>query len=165
MNQPAGPGAQPPPPPPKKSGWMKWALIGCGVLGLIVVICCGAPMVFTYVAFQKVKAEIGERAFAGVRNHPKVQEHLGEVSKVEPRLNGFHFKEEDGRQKAVFVADATGSKGRGVLRMTIDTRKQGQHEEVVFEGTLEKPDGSTVRLGSWRVTKDGQQIRVEGEQP
>lgn len=165
MNEPVGPGAQPPPPPPKKSGWVKWVLIGCGTLGFIGLLCCGGAVLVPYMIFQKVKSEIGERAFAGVRDHPTIKEHLGEVKKIEPRFNGFHAEKRNGRDTFTFAADITGEKGNGVVEMSIDTRKEEGQEEVVFTGVLVKPDGSTVRLGTWRISKDGKGVRMEGEQP
>src|SRR5207248_1858515 len=80
------PTAPPPPPPPpapavtpppqKSSGCLKWGLIGCGVVVVLIAAFCAVLMIFVFGAMKR--SHVYKGAVERAQNDPRVKAALGE---------------------------------------------------------------------------------------
>ncbi len=122
--------------PSRKAGssaCLPWAL-GCGGVGLIVMlVCCGGVGVFG-VNLMSTEAELA------LRDNAQIREHLGELSSV--RVNLLKSVSQEGDD--VWVYDLTGAKGNGELTTLQTTDDNG--DEVFHSAKLRLSDGKTVDI-------------------
>ncbi len=125
-------GSQPPPPapyapPPQKSGgWVKWVVIGCGGLLLIVLICMGSCLGFGFYAakkgveFAKAWTEIIEKTESDIRSNKHVQDRVGQVRSISP--TGDHPAADHQRTQQTIYYRVTGEKGSGIAQLDVVIR-------------------------------------------
>src|SRR5262245_4170935 len=94
---PPAPGYYPPPPPPQKSSAMKWVLIGCGIVGALGLICCGAFGGLSYFMYAKVKEEMVSQFKPILNNNEAVKNELGEVQSLDTTISEWRSEKVDGK--------------------------------------------------------------------
>lgn len=68
------------PPPQKSSGCLKWSLIGCGVLFVLIAAFCAVVMIFVFGAMKR--SAVYKGALERAQNDPRVVAALG--TPIEP---------------------------------------------------------------------------------
>ena len=148
MGYPPGPAA-PPPAPPKKSGWVKWVIIGCVGVGFLGVVCCGAAIFVPVYLFKKVVNEVVEKYTPYLKTNERLKAEIGEVKSVDPKWD-FKLEKEDGRSVANIAVNVEGERGRGVVKIKIDTDTDGN---AILTAVFHSDAGKVVPLGRWRGVK------------
>ena len=111
--------------------------VGCLIaLGIGLLVAVGGG----YAMFQYGVGLIEDEVREDLADHPVVREHLGELQSVELDLETSAELEGDEQ----FAFRAVGTKGGGVLRITVVTGEDDK--EHVTAGTLEVDGGQTVDL-------------------
>ena len=134
--------------PPKKSGGaLKWILGGCGCLSLLLVLCIGGFVYFSYSTFSGVQ----EEAKGFITNSSVVQEQLGSPVKID----GESFSS-TAPGEWVFDFNVSGPKGSGTA--TVNMKTDGQSLDFdIGEASLEA-NGQSFNLSA----DDEYGINLEG---
>jgi len=129
-------------PPPRKSNAWIWILGIVGVLGLGMVICCGAGGYFAYSAGVNMMAEMVKEAVA---DDPQVQEHIGEITSMPMNLiKSTEETEKRGTGDNILVFEAKGTKGNG--EFIVHQPKRPQPGEVFKKIDLRLPSGEEISI-------------------
>ena len=116
------PTAPPPPPPPpvsavtpppqKSSGCLKWGLIGCGVVVVLIAAFCAVLMIFVFGAMKR--SHVYKGAVERAQNDPRVKAALGEPIETGWWVSGsVHV--DNGNGNAELTIPLSGPKGTGKL--------------------------------------------------
>ncbi len=158
-------GSQPPPPgqmtpAPKKSGWVKWVLIGCGGVTVLVGACCVGMSLLAYWGVQKAFQEMARQFEPVLASNEVIQKELGEDVKLTP---SFKFEEEiqNGKKVVKWTWDAEGKKGKGKILFYVDQQAGGKSQ--TWDLTLEDASGKRKHIGKWSVEegKGFQKIEID----
>jgi hypothetical protein len=146
-----GPAYNAPPPQPPNRGWIKWVLIGCGVLVLLVIgfIALVGGGIFYGIKKATAEPERVVKSFlssAGSGDYQAAHDHFSSALKQEQPYEQF-AEAAQANQRLFKVKDTTFAN----RNMTGD--------EVRFSGTLELEDGSSVPA-SFSLIREGNQWKL-----
>ena len=100
------------PPPQKSSGCLKWGLIGCGVVVVLIAAFCAVLMIFVFGAMKR--SHVYKGAVERAQNDPRVKAALGEPIETGWWVSGsVHV--ESGSGNAEMTIPLSGPKGNGRL--------------------------------------------------
>ena len=123
-------------PPPKRKSSMGLVIILSVSMGLVLVLlCCGGGIGIVWFGLGVVENSV----LSQLKDHPAVQEHIGEVEEFEMDLMASANHEDS----ETFIYDVSGSKGSGTFEVRSVT--VGSREEI-SNATLELPDGTRITL-------------------
>ena len=129
------PVATPPPAaePQKSSGCLKWGLIGCGVVVVLIAAFCAVLMIFVFGAMKR--SHVYKGAVERAQNDPRVKAALGEPVETGWWVSGsVHV--DNGSGNAELTIPLSGPKGTGKLH-AIATIENGDWK---YERLSVKPD-------------------------
>lgn len=129
------------PAPKKGPNWLLIVGIVVGVLALggagLGVCCCGGGAAMFGTVFQMQANAVK----VAVAENPVLQEHIGDISKIELNFEESAAASEGGPQR--FAYDVTGSKGSGLL--VVETNNDIENMEIYY-GELTMPSGEVHDL-------------------
>lgn len=115
---------------------------GCLITILVVVALAAGG---GYLAFQKGMEMMAEQASDAIRDDPSIKEHIGEIESLEVDLKATSaLKQKTGEEKAVFVFEIVGSKGKG--RVAVTMAKEPKPGGIFTAATLTMEDGQSYPL-------------------
>ena len=120
--------------PPKKSNKTLWIVLG--VVGGLLLLCCGVGVFATYAAYRVGTGMFSEVVTAGIEKSPEVKQEVGEVQSV--TIN-YQKTGADGQGRQVF--DVVGSKGSGEVHVNMS----GGNTSAV-EGIFRTSDGRELPM-------------------
>jgi hypothetical protein len=128
------PVATPPPAtPPQKSGCLKWSLIGCGVVVVLIAAFCAVIVVFVFGAMKH--SNVYKGAVERAQNDPRVKAALGEPVETGWWVSGsVHV--DNGSGNGELTIPLSGPKGSGKLH-AIATLENGDWK---YERLSVKPE-------------------------
>ncbi len=120
---------------PKKSKKTLWIVLG--IVGGLLLLCCGGFSILSYVGYQAGTSMLGEIAKDAASQSPEVQAELGNIESV--KMNFAETGKAGGAGNMAF--DIVGSKGSGVIIIRIN-----QATNQLDSATLRTSDGREIPL-------------------
>ena len=118
--------------PPPKSNKTLWIILG--VIGGVLLLCCGGFTALSYFGAKAVSGLVGAAAMEMAKTSPELEAELGEIESA-----SMNISETQKQKKAVF--DVKGTKGSGQVILEENPDKNGPPNAV-----LQTSDGRTVPL-------------------
>lgn len=128
------------PPPKKKSPVLMIVIILLVVLVVLPAICCGVVSYFGISGFNSAMSAGAREIIKPIEHSPVMEEHIGEVTKVEMSLMEIAQHAEKTGEEGVLIINVEGNKGKGKLLLK---GTQGDHFE---QATLQLPDGRSFPI-------------------
>jgi len=142
---PPPPGAPPVPaatPPPQKSGCLKWALIGCGVVIVLFAAFCAVLIIFVFGAIKH--SEVYKGALRRVQDDPRVVAALGSPVEAGWIVSGnVHVENGNGNAEINFPVSGSKQKGKVHAVATVEN-SQWKYETL----TVQPESGPLIDLNS-----------------
>ncbi|MEM6278799.1 MAG: cytochrome c oxidase assembly factor 1 family protein [Verrucomicrobiota bacterium] len=138
---------QPPSPPQKSSAGKVVAFVGCGCLGLILLIAAGVAILFFGVTGAIKKSTPYEETLALVQSNPAAVEALGEPIKAGTWFSG-NISINNGVGEASMSIPLSGPKGSGT--MYVDANKPAGSQKWNYsrrELQIDGDDSASIQLG------------------
>lgn len=118
-------------------GAWKWILGILGVGGLLMVlVCCGGGIGLVGFGMNIVEEDLKNQ----LRDHPEIQEHIGEITKFDVNF----IKSTANNDDDVFVYDVEGAKGSAEL--TIGSESGDDGTELIHSASMRLPGGDVIVL-------------------
>ncbi len=131
-------------PAPRKSRVVKWLLIGCGGLVLLMLLCMGGCFGLAYWAWQSMSGEVTPVAASYLKGQTDVTDEIGDIVQVTPIFLGSIVSKTGNTGVARLNCEVRGSKGAAKVTVWLQ-RSGGAWEAVGAEGHLAPSATSTSK--------------------
>ncbi len=128
------------PPPKKKTPVMMIVIILLVVLVVLPAICCGVVAYFGASGVNSLMAAGAREIVKSLEHSPVMEEHIGEVTKVDVSLTEIAQHAQKTGEERVMIINVEGSKGNGKLFL------RGMQGNQFEQATLELPDGRSFPI-------------------